>query len=217
MAGITETKKNKNVEIYAKNSVGEVRRSGAFTPESGLVIGAAGKGSIGSLDENIKLHRGASGLQFVKETDTSPDGVSASYSNLAFVTMIASGELIVGSSDQVDAGNATHSTLSDAISEAVEGDTIFILDLDSSIAEGSTITLDKRLNIIGKGNGAELSDNFVLASTASKSLIKHVNFGQDITVQTSCNNVIISDCWASPTSVFTDSGTNNLITLLQEV
>lgn len=217
MAGLTETKKNKNVEVYTKDSSGEVRRSGAFTPESGIVVGAAGKGSVGSLDENIKLHRGASGLQFVKETDTSPDGVSAPYSNLAFVTMISSGELIVGSSTQVDAGSATHTTLSDAISDANEGDTIFILDLDSPITEGSTITLNKRLSIVGKGNGSEISDDFVLASTASKSLIKNIKFGQDITVDTSCNNVIITDCWASSTSVFTDNGTNNLITILQEV
>jgi len=217
MAGLTETKKNKNVEVYAKNSVGEVRRSGAFTPESGIVIGAAGKGSVGSLDENIKLHRGASGLQFVKETDTTPDGQSTPYANLAFVTMISSGELIVGSTTQVSAGSATHTTLSSAISDSVEGDTIFILDLDSSITEGSTITLNKRISIIGKGNGSEIGDNFVLASTASKSLIKNLKFGQNITVQASCNNTIITDCWASSTSVFTDIGTNNLITILQEV
>ena len=217
MAGLTETKKNRNVEVYAKNSAGEVRRSGAFTPESGIVVGAAGKGSVGSLDENIKLHRGASGLQFVKETDTTADGESAPYSELAFVTMVSSGELIVGSPTQVSAGSATHTTLSDAIADASEGDTIFVLDLDSPITEGATITLNKRLNIVGKGNGSDISDDFVMDPTASKSLIKNVRFGQDITVQASCNNVIVTDCWASPTSVFTDSGTNNLITILQEV
>jgi len=217
MAGLTETKKNKNVEVYAKNSAGEVRRSGAFTPESGFVVGAAGKGSVGSLDENIKLHRGASGLQFVKETDNSPDGSSAPYADLAFVTMIASGELIVGSATQVSAGTATHTTLSAAIADAYEGNMIYVLELDSPITEGSTITLNKRVTIIGKGNGSEISDNFVMASTASKSLIKNLKFGQDITVQASCNNVIVTDCWADSTSVFTDSGTNNLITILQEV
>lgn len=217
MAGLTETKKNKNVEVYAKNTAGEVRRSGAFTPESGIVIGAAGKGSVGSLDENIKLHRGASGLQFVKETDPTPDGVSAPFENLAFVTMIANGELIVGSSDQVDSGSATHTTLSEAIFDAVEGDTIFILDLDSPITEGSAITLNKRVNIIGRGNGSIISDDFIIDSTGSKSLIKQVNFGQDILVQTNGNNIIMTDCWASPTSSLTDNGTNNLITILQEV
>ena len=39
MAGLTETKKNKNVEVYTKNSSGEVRRSGAFTPDKGIVTG----------------------------------------------------------------------------------------------------------------------------------------------------------------------------------
>jgi len=217
MAGLNETKKNKNIEVYAKNSAGEVRRSGAFTPESGIVVGAAGKGSVGSLDENIKLHRGASGLQFVKESDPTADGSSTPYANLAFVTMISSGELIVGSSTQVSAGKATHDTLSSAITDASEGDTIFVLELDSPITEGSTITLGKRVNIIGKGNGSEISDDFVMSSTASKSLIKNLKFGQDITVQASCNNNIVTDCWASSTSVFTDSGTNNLITILQEV
>jgi len=217
MAGLTETKKNKNVEVYAKNSAGEVRRSGAFTPESGIVVGAAGKGSVGSLDENIKLHRGASGLQFVKETDTNSDGVSAPYSNLAFVTMISDGELIVGSTAQVSAGIATHASLTDAISDAAEGNTIFILDLDSPITEGSTITLNKRVNIVGKGNGSNITDDFIMSSTASKSLIKNVRFDQDITVQTNCNNIIMTDCWASSTSNYIDNGTNNLITILQEI
>ena len=217
MAGLTETKKNINVEVYVKNSTGEVLRSGAFTPESGIVIGAAGKGSVGSLDENIKLHRGASGLQFVKETDNTPDGESAPFSNLSFVTMVSEGELILGSAAQVSGGSATHTSLSSAIADASDGDTIFILDLDASISEGSTITLGKRLTIIGKGNGAEISDDFVMNSSASKSLIKQVKFGQDITVQANCNNTIITDCWASSSSVFTDEGTNNLITILQEV
>ena len=217
MAGLTETKKNKNVEIYAKDSSGTTRRSGGFSPESGVIVGAAGKGSVGSLDENIKLHRGASGLQFVKETDTTPDGVGAPFSNLAFVTMIASGELIVGSATQVSAGKATHSTLSFAIADAVAGDTIYILELDAPITESSTITLNKRVTLVGKGNGSEISDDIVMASTASKSLIKNIRFGQDITVQASCNNIIMTDCWASSTSNFTDDGTNNLITILQEV
>ena len=111
MAGLIETKKNKNVEVYAKNSSGDVLRSGAFTPESGIVVGAAAKGSVGSLDENIKLHRGASGLQFVKETDMTPDGVSTPFENLSFVTMVSVGELIVGSTDQVSGGSATHTGL----------------------------------------------------------------------------------------------------------
>jgi len=217
MAGLTETKKNKNVEVYAKNSAGEVRRSGAFTPESGVVVGAAGKGSSGALADNIKLHRGGSGLQFVKETDVTPDGLSTPYANLASVTMITEGELIVGSTTQVSAGKATHSTLSSAINDALEGNTIFILELDSPITEGSTITLSKRVSIVGKGNGSEISDNFIVSATASKCLIKNLKFGQDITVLTSCNNIIITDCWASSTSTFTDSGTNNLITILQEV
>jgi len=217
MAGSIETKKNRNYEIYVKNSSGEVRRAAAFTPEGGVVIGAAAKGSVGSIDANVKLHRGASGLQFVKETDDTPDGVSAPYENLAFVTMIESGELIVGSVDQVDAGNATHATLSDAIADANEGDVIYILELDSPITEGSNITLDKRLTILGTGNGSNISDNFLLSSTASKSLIKNVRFGADLVVQTNCNNIIMTDCWASPTSSFTDNGTNNLITILQEV
>jgi len=216
MAGLTETKKDKKVEIYTKDTTGTSRRSGGFSPESGVIIGAAGKGSIGSLDENIKLHRGASGLQFVKETDTTPDGESAPYSNLAFVTMLTSDDLIVGSTAQVAAGKATHSTLSTAISEAISGNTIYILELDAPITEGATITLNKRLNIMGKGNGSEISDNFIMASTASKSLIKNVRFGQDLTIQASCNNSIVTECWADSSSVFIDSGTDNLIEILQE-
>lgn len=217
MAGLTETKKDKKVEIYAKDIAGTTRRSGGFSPESGVIVGAAAKGSSGTLAENIKLHRGAAGLQFVKETDTTADGVSAPFANLASVTLITEGEYIVGSTAQVTAGKATHDTLSAAIFDASAGNTIYILELDSSITESITITLNKRLTIIGKGNGSDISDNFVMASTASKSLIKNVRFGQDITVQTSCNNAIVTDCWASPSSVFTDSGTNNLITILQEV
>jgi len=187
MAGLTETKKNKNVEVYAKNSAGEVRRSGAFTPESGIVVGAAGNGSAGTLADNIKLHRGSAGLQFVKETDTTADGVTAPFANLAVVTIVSSGELIVGSAAQVTAGKATHSTLSSAIASASAGDTIYLLELSAPITEGSAITLNKRVNIIGAGNGSEISDVFVMASTASKSLIKQVKFGQDITVVTNLN------------------------------
>ena len=217
MAGLTETKKNKNVEVYTKNSSGEVRRSGAFTPESGIVVGAAGKGSSGTLSQNIKLHRGASGLQFVKETDTTADGVTAPYANLASVTVVTAGELIVGSEAQVTSGKATHSKLSDAISDANAGDTIYILELSSAITEGAPITLNKRVNIVGNGNGSIISDNFIMATTASKSLIKYVKFGQNFTVNANCNNVIVTDCWASSTSVYSDEGTNNLITILQEV
>ena len=217
MAKVIETKKNKKVEVYTKNSSGEVKRSGAFSPESGIVIGSAGKGSVGTIDDNIKLHRGAAGLQFVKETDTTPDGVSAPFSSLVSVTTVSSGELIVGSVSQVSAGKATHSTLSAAISGAVDGDTITILELDAPITESSTITLNKRITIIGKGNGSEISDDFVIASTASKSLIRYIKFGQNLTIQASCNNTLITDCWLSSTSVYTNNGTNNYVTLLQEV
>ena len=217
MAGLTETKKDKKVEIYAKDTAGTTRRSGGFSPESGVIVGAASKGSSGTLAENIKLHRGAAGLQFVKETDTTADGVSAPFANLASVSLITEGEYVVGSTAQVTAGKATHYALSAALLDANAGDTIYILELDNPITESADITLNKRLNIIGKGNGSNISDNFVLTSTASKSLIKNVRFGKDLTVQADCNNLIVTDCWADSGSAFSDNGTNNLITLLQEV
>lgn len=217
MSGLTETKKNKSVDVYNKNSAGDSKRAVSFTPEAGIVIGAAGKGSVGFLDSNIKLHRGSSGLQFVKETDTTPDGVSAPYENLATVTKISSGEFIVGSAAQVTEGRATHSTLTSAIAAASAGNTIYILELTAPITEGVTITLSKRVNIIGKGYGSKITDNLVMSSSAANSLVSNLYFGQNVTINSGCNKVIMSDCWLSSTSVFTDSGANNLISTLKEV
>jgi hypothetical protein len=222
MSKIIETKLNEFIELYTKDSLTSlVKRVVKFSPDGGgFIIGSAGVlGAAGTEIDNIKFHRGERGLQVLPGNDTTPDGVtSPNYLNIMGVSdrINAQYPAIVGSTLDVAYRTATHSSLQAAISSSSSGAQILVLDTYSTV---ENISLTIRVSIIGKGYDSKVNGTFTFFnSTASKSIIKFINFRDSIIINDGCNNNIITDCWIANGKIVTDNNTNpnQLISILEE-
>jgi len=220
MAKIIETKQNEFIEIYTKDSVSSlVKRVARYSPDGGgFIIGSAGVfGAPGTEAVNVKLHRGAKGLQILPGDDITPDGVtSPNYMDIMGVSdrINAQYNYIVGSALDVLNRTATHSSLQAAIDASVDGTQILLLDTYSTV---ESILLDVRVSIIGKGYDSKIQGVFTY-TTSSHSITKFVNFRENININDGCNNNIITDCWIANGKVINDNNTNpnQLVSILEE-
>lgn len=134
---IIETKSNDPIEFYTKDSAtGLVKRVASFSPDgSGVTIGSAGvAGASGSEVNNIKLHRAANGLQFLPNTDTTPDGVTSSGPVVSLVNLSVSGVANIGVSTKT------------ANYVATKNDSVILCDATSG---GFTVTLPDATTCLG--------------------------------------------------------------------
>jgi hypothetical protein len=124
-------------------------------------------------------------------------------------------QMIVGSTSDVTNRTATHDSLQAAISGAVDGYQILVL---SSYNTVESITHNKRLNIIGMGNATQIYGTYTLSAGSSNSMIKFLRFTDNLTINNTSNNNIVTDCWIASGKTVTDNNLspNNLISILGE-
>lgn len=87
--------------------------------------------------------------------------------------------------------------LADAISTAVEGDTLFL----SEGAFGGNVTIDKAISIIGTGQktqiGGDITIDFISDTPLNSRMLDALKIKGSVRIQKSPSNLIIRKCWAS--------------------
>ena len=121
-------------------------------------------------------------------------------------------DYIVGSAGDVSAGYATHSTISGAITAASAGDSIFITD--GTYTE--TITVSKKLFIVGKGHATILNGTVTFQTAADYSLMKCVKIANNITFDAGATGIFLVESWQANGKTVTDNGTDNSISIIRE-
>lgn len=113
---------------------------------------------------------------------------------------------IVGTSDQVISGTATHSTISAAITAISAGQKILILPgIYGAVTD--TITVSKQCLIEGFGNSTVINGSIMFTSNYCK--FTNIKVNGNITV--SSNYCDLSTFWTSATSLLTNTGNSNYI------
>ena len=114
-------------------------------------------------------------------------------------------DAIVGTTAQVASGAATHDTLTAAIAAVQTGGNI--LFLDNTITEN--VTVNKTVNIKGKGINSTLNGTLTLASGSSFSLIKWMQFTGNVTINLGVTGCFFTENWLGNTNTLTDNGSGN--------
>lgn len=120
--------------------------------------------------------------------------------------------IILGSSAQVTAGSATHSTWATAISAASDGD--FILVLEGSWTEN--VSISKRLCIAGQGNGSVIDGTLTFTTAANNASLTSVRVNDNITLDSGADYINLTNFWQATGKTVTDSGTGNYIQGIRE-
>jgi hypothetical protein len=121
-------------------------------------------------------------------------------------------DFVVGSSAQVNAGKATHTTIGAALSVAFSGAKILVLQ--GTYVENVTIT--NKVFLEGKGNGSFINGTLTIQPGGSYSAVKWLRWGGNITLQTSANAIFLRECWQVTGLSISDSGTANSVLVIQE-
>ncbi len=123
-------------------------------------------------------------------------------------------DFIVGSAAQVANGTATHATLTDAITAAVSGQSILILN---NVTITDSPTVNKKLNIYGKGNGSSITGSLTVTSAGAKSSFELLRFSSSITFQAGADYCFGRLWQATGQTLSNDvSNTSNDLSVIQE-
>lgn len=115
--------------------------------------------------------------------------------------------LVLGSSAQVTAQVASHSTWASIISAASDGD--YILVLVGSWTE--SVSISKRLCIVGQGSGSVINGTLTFTNAADQSIVKQLKVNDNITLNSGADNIIFTDFIQATGKTAIDSGLNNFI------
>lgn len=123
-------------------------------------------------------------------------------------------DFVVGSAAQVANGTATHTTLTDAITAAVAGQSILVLN---NVSITDTVTVNKKLHIAGKGNGSSVTGSLTVTSAGAKSSFDMLRFSSSITFQASAD-YCFGRLWQANGQTFSNdpSNTSSDISIIQE-
>jgi hypothetical protein len=124
------------------------------------------------------------------------------------VSPVSYENIIVGTSAQVDAGLATHSSLQNALNDAGAGSSVVVL---RSTLTGSVTWNQSEVLVKGEGRPTIIDGNLTISG--SNNLLYNVKITGNLTVSGNYNS--IRDCWIGGT--ITDSGTlNNFSVILDD-
>jgi hypothetical protein len=125
------------------------------------------------------------------------------------VSPVSYDQIIVGSSAQVDAGLATHSSLQDALNSVGFNKRIKVLA--ETISENVTLSQND-VTIEGDGRGSVLSGDLTISG--NNVVIEKMKITGDVII--SGNSNFLDKVWLSNSSNLTDNGENNSITGILE-
>lgn len=136
---------------------------------------------------------------------------SFDYSNVNAQKLNAIYNIVVGSSSQVTAGAATHTSLQQAINDSVSGDRIYVL---STYALAENISINKTVIIDGQGLASQITGTLTFTNTGDFCVLQKLFITGNITFNAGSQANILNNSWQTLASTVTDSGTDNLYILL---
>jgi hypothetical protein len=120
-------------------------------------------------------------------------------------------DAVVGTSTQVSAGQATHTSIQAAHDSAASGAKILVLQ--GTYSENLNIT--KKIFFEGKGHSSSVTGTLTLGSGSSYSAVNMMRFGGNITINSGSNNIFLT-CWQATGTTVTNNGTANKVAVSQE-
>lgn len=112
-------------------------------------------------------------------------------------------DAVVGSSAQVAAGLATHTSIQAAHDSCAAGAKILILQG----AHSGSITINKKIFIEGKGHGSSIEGTVTIS--ADYCLIRALRFADNVTLSVGADKNFIRECWIASGKSITDNGSGN--------
>lgn len=119
-------------------------------------------------------------------------------------------DCVVGTSSQVTAGHATHSTIASAITDCPANGTVFLL----RGAWTENVTISASINLLGSGYASSVTGNLSIVAT-DDAVVSGIRFSGNVTLDSTSDGNLVVECFVSNTSVITDNGTGNYIQLTQ--
>lgn len=121
-------------------------------------------------------------------------------------------DAVVGSTTQFNAGKCSFTSVQTAINTVSSGARILVLQ--GTYTEN--VTVNKKVALVGKSHGSFIDGTLTVTPSGSLSLVQHLRWGDDITLQASANSIFVSECWQVTGKTITDLGTGNSISVAQE-
>ena len=121
-------------------------------------------------------------------------------------------DLIVGSTAQVNAGAATHTSITSALAAASAGQKILVLA--GTYTENITVSL--KVMIEGVGHSSNLNGTMTFDSNSDYSSVKNMRISGNITFNSGADGIFLRDCWQGSSSILTNSGSGNSILMIRE-
>ena len=119
-------------------------------------------------------------------------------------------DAVVGTSAQVTAGLATHSSVTAAVASLSSGGSIFILP--GTYTEN--VVLAKKVFLQGKGNSTTINGTLTMNTGSDLSIIKWVRFTSNVTINS--NGIFFRENYLASGMSVTDNGTANSVVWIQE-
>lgn len=120
-------------------------------------------------------------------------------------------DFIVGPSDYVSGGYASHTTLQSAVDAASDGSKIFI---HKGTYPGN-VTINKKLYIEGNGHNSYLSGSVSFGGSSDFSLMKDLRFG-NLSLDSGADGIFVRECWQTAGSTVSNLGSGNSLMIIKE-
>lgn len=121
-------------------------------------------------------------------------------------------DAIVGSSGQVNAGIATHTSIQTAHDYVSSGGNILVLQGSFS----GDINISKTIRITGQGHNSVLNGNLSLNSGASFGALDLLKVTGNITLQAASNGNFLTRVWMATGQTLSDLGSGNYVNVVEE-
>ncbi len=118
--------------------------------------------------------------------------------------------IVLGDSNDIVLGTATHSTWATAISDSLDGGRIFVLPRTWT----ETVTISKSLLIEGSGHSSQITGNLIFNSSSDYSTFKWIRVNGNITFNSGANGIFCREIWT--TGTVSDSGLANSKLIIAE-
>lgn len=114
-------------------------------------------------------------------------------------------DAIVGTSAQVTAGMATHSSLQAAHDAVAAGSNILVLN---NVTLSGATTISKQVHVAGKGKGSVLSGNLTVASGGATSTFHALKVSGNITFNSGADKCSMKQCYRTLSGTFFNDPSN---------
>lgn len=153
------------------------------------------------------------GVIYISQTDNNLNNAVTSAANWKTQNAALSVyDAIVGTSGQVTAGRATHTSLSSAYAAVAAGSSIFVLP--GSVTENLSLT-GKQVTFIGAGYGSRLNGTLTLGTGSDKTIFKNMRVSGNVLLDTAASYLTFTENYLDTGATLTDNSTGSYTQWIQ--